>query len=828
MKFNLFLFLVLFPFVAFSQNQFFGKVIDYQTHKPLAFVNIVYTNDNRGTLSGIDGKFTIPPVRELNFLKFSYMGYQALTVPINENTEFPLVIKLKKKVFHIQEVVVKAGENPAHRIIANVLKNRDLNNPEKLSSFSYTSYNKMVFTLDYDDFIHSDTLYLNSLDSTAQVDSVLIRTEKFIESQYFFMMESVSKREFLFPDRNNEKVVASRVSGLKNASFVLLATQLQSFSFYKEILTINDKNYINPISKGSFRRYFFNIEDTVFTAQNDTVFVISYRPKKGKNFDGLKGVLNINSHGYAIQTVIAEPAEEDETLGIKIQQKYELLQNRHWFPVQLNTEMTFNNLKFASSRSDSLPDGTVKQRYNFTAPMKGIGKSYLRDIQVNPKLNKRNFSSVELTVESDSHKKDAHFWQQYRSDSLDKRELRTYEFMDSLGKEHHFDRKLQIFETVVSGYIPFYFLNIDYRRFIDFNAYEGFKLGLGLETNDKLSRYFSLGGYLNYGFKDKEFKYANWLNINLIPKYDIKLKFLYNNGVEEHAGYHFLEKIPLSSDEAYRYIMLERMDRVEQKAVSMSAHIAYLKFNLSLNQTVRWSNNNYLFNFGTASVPDWRNKFSFTEAAVGLRFAYKEKFMKTMRSKISLGTKYPIFLLNVKRGLPLFDGELAYTKIEAKVYKSFITKSLGKTTLTLTAATADVNLPAGMLYNGHGSYAPFTVNASNSFATMRMSEFLSSRFLAVYFKHDFGHLLYKGKKFRPTLALVQNFTIGDFNRHESHKNLKISTLEKGYWESGLLIANLFRLQFAGYGLGVYYRYGSYSLPKTINNFAFKLYMTIQF
>ena len=51
-------------------------------------------------------------------------------------------------------------------------------------------------------------------------------------------------------------------------------------------------------------------------------------------------------------------------------------------------------------------------------------------------------------------------------------------------------------------------------------------------------------------------------------------------------------------------------------------------------------------------------------------------------------------------------------------------------------------------------------------------------------------------------------------------------MEKGYFESGLLINNIFRVQIFRYGIGVLYRYGPYTYTKTIDNFAFKL--TMQF
>ena len=73
----------------------------------------------------------------------------------------------------------------------------------------------------------------------------LEEADQFFNKQHLFLMESVSERKFLYPGNNKEKVLASRISGLKDPLFILLATQIQSFSFYNEIIKIGKKNYIN-------------------------------------------------------------------------------------------------------------------------------------------------------------------------------------------------------------------------------------------------------------------------------------------------------------------------------------------------------------------------------------------------------------------------------------------------------------------------------------------------------------------------------------------------------------------------------------------------------
>jgi hypothetical protein len=54
-------------------------------------------------------------------------------------------------------------------------------------------------------------------------------------------------------------------------------------------------------------------------------------------------------------------------------------------------------------------------------------------------------------------------------------------------------------------------------------------------------------------------------------------------------------------------------------------------------------------------------------------------------------------------------------------------------------------------------------------------------------------------------------------------------MDKGYFESGLLINNIFNMmKLYTLGVGVYYRYGAYSLPDVGDNFAYKFTLVFPF
>jgi len=798
------------PQVSGQSGPVSGRIIDRKTGHPLAFVNITYLKSGQGTVSNIDGEFSISSSREIDFLKFTYVGYHPrffAREDIRPGEKW--TIKLDPKAYEIDEVKILPGINPAHRIIKLASGNRKLNNPEKQLSFSYTSYSKMYFTMDIDSMFQAGTDSLGN-----EVDSSRQDLEKFLEKQHLFLMEFVSERKFKPPDKNKEVVTASRVSGFRDPSFTMLASQIQSTSFYDELILIWDKKYLNPISKGSTRKYLFILEDTMYTEQMDSLFVISYRPLKGRNFDGLKGILHINSRGYAIQNVIAEAAETEGIFRIRIQQKYDHIAGQQWFPVQLNTDIIL-------SPNNAEANGE---------PVKllGIGKSYLSDIRLHPEFKNREFDHIELEVDDAAHKQDENYWSQYRVNPLTRKDSNTYHFIDSVGQEVHLDRTLKIVETFAAGYIPIGFLNLDYRSLIHWNQYEGFRFGAAAETNDKLAWWFSIGGKVAYGTRDRRMKYGGHLKFNFNYRKDAWIKFKYNNDVVETAGIPFLDKPPITSSEVFRSFLIAEKDIMEEKAFELQfPALRYIKINTYFSQATRQITSDYRYSVSTPEGEQQVDNFPITETGVLLRYAHKEKFLETPRgNRLSLGTSYPVLYANLRMGLPVMGGEYEYTKVEAKITKTFVSKSLGDTKIAMAGGWADRSLPYPLLYAGIGSYGIFTIESENSFATMRLNEFVSDRFANLHFQQDFGKLLFSSGRFQPGIVLATSVGFGQLSPNLSHVNLDQESYEKGYYESGILFNNLLRHLFIGYGLGVLYRYGPYSLTKTIDNFAFKF--TIRF
>ena len=784
-----------------------GKVMDKVTREPLAFVNILINDGKYGGTTDIDGSFKLSSSTKIHTLKFSYVGYETTFLDIRKDHEEVKVLLQRIRV-QLDEVIILPGINPAHRIMQNAIDNKDHNDPEKLESFSYTSYDKMIFTVNADSLLQVDTALLDG-DAKELVE--------FFGEKDIFIMETVSERKFLHPDRDFENVIASRVSGFKDPIFVFLISQMQSTSFYEDLIRIAGKTYVNPISNGSLGKYIFILEDTAYTDNNDTVFIISFSPKPKTNFDALRGVLSINTNGWAIQNVKAEPAQVSKGFNIRIQQLYELIDGEHWFPVQLNTDIILGNVEVNAG----------EEQYN----MIGIGKSYIEDIVLNPDLVRRQLGELGVEVDPNAYRRSEEFWEMVRNDSLTERNLRTYAFMDSIAKEYHFDRYAKTYETLISGKIPWGIIDIDINRFFRYNDYEGFFLGLGLHTNDRFSRTVKLGGYWGYGFRDKKTKYGADIGLNILRSKEFTLQASFMHDVSESGGVRFFDDKPGAfREENFRQFLIQRKNNTESYGIGLGIRaLKYFKFHIGMSVTWKEAYQDYAYGMvgdGTAHLMD---EFNFTDLMIGFRYAFREKFIRTANTRVSMGTKYPVLWFQYTHGFnDILNGEFEYNRFDVKIEETFYTKYLGETSLQFRLGYIDGNLPYANLYNGNGSWRKFTIFAPNSFATMRMNEFLSNRYLALYFEHSFEKLLIQTKWFSPVFVISTNLAFGALNNKDQHFNTSFKTMELGYYESGLRINRLLNLPYLHFGLGAYYRYGPYSLDRTIENFGFKFTLVYGF
>jgi hypothetical protein len=201
---------------------------------------------------------------------------------------------------------------------------------------------------------------------------------------------------------------------------------------------------------------------------------------------------------------------------------------------------------------------------------------------------------------------------------------------------------------------------------------------------------------------------------------------------------------------------------------------------------------------------------------------------------LSDGTKYPIIYFAYSKGLKVFSGNYNFNKLSLGIEKSFLIKNFGKTRILLEGGYLNGNVPYPFLFNGNGSYVKDNyLFVENTFQTMGIYEFVSDRYVNLFFSHNFGTLLFKRPKFQPQLLLFTNIGYGSLKHPDQHQNINFKTMEKGFYESGFLInnivrANYFNIAYIGFGGGAFIRYGPYSNSSSKDNLAYKLSLTLTF
>lgn len=811
------------PLWAAAQHVVTGRVVDATTNEPLAFVPFVIEGSRLGTTSDIDGRFTLVVPHLPVTLRASYVGYEPQVFTVTDVALFP--VRLVPSNIELQAVKVLPSENPAHRIIRAVHANRKENDGLHRRSYRYTSYGKTVFDLATDSAqsvgaghegrVMPDTTLAQAVD-TAKLDSGEAKFLRMLQQQHLLLIESATKKSFIPPSSAKETVLAMRVSGLKDPSILGLAAQTETFSIYAAQIDIGDKSYLGPIGPGSTAKYLFLLEDTLYQG-NDSVYVISYRPRRGTKFDGLKGLLYINTDGYAVQNVTAEPMVKSG-ISIRFQQQHRRFPTATggmaWFPEQLNTFIYAGMLSVNGLN------------------VMGEGRIYLKDIELDVDIPRKEVRGPELVMEQMSIRRDSALWAGLRPTPLDARELRTYESIDSLGERENLDRKLKFLSALATGRLPLGAVDLRLNQIIAFNDHEGFRLGVGLVTNDRVSRLAALGGYVAHGFGDHQWKYGGDLSLRPVYGRDLGLKLAYENDVAETGGVRFAKNQGLLDTEGFRMFFVDRMDRIERYSAKVHTRVgSSLKLWIGTERAQRVNELGYAYISRVSDQVVLRQGSFLTGAfTLDLRWAYKEKLARLPGREFSLGTKYPVVWLHAMRAEKgLWDGEWETWRVDAQVEKTFKIRLLGELSLRAMGGLADPEAPMPFLYNMRGiNNKRFPVAGSQVFETMHPNEFLADRYISFHLKHSFGKLLVNTKHFKPRPAIVSSVAFGDLSHPENHEGLSFRPLRQGFYESGLLLENLLRSGFSSFGVGVFYRYGPYALPSATDNFAVKLAMGFVF
>ncbi len=795
--------LVLFSSFLFSQQDIHLTVLDQQTKEALPFVKMIHP-DGKVVMSDIDGKIaTTIQAHESYVFRFfdyrdtTYSGAELLT----QKKGVIVLLTPDSQVF--DEVVIRPGENPAHRIMRNAMNQRKNNDPLRNNSFKYDAFSKFLMTAEAETEILRDTI----------TDTSKLRLLELLDEQYFFLSETASTRTFSPPNYDKEEVTSYKVSGVNNPLFSTLVNQFQSFSFYDNIFSINDKDYINPIAPGGLNRYLFILEDTLFHETNDTTFTISFRPKKGKNFEGMKGYLYIHTNGWAIERVIAEPYEASPNFNIRIVQEYKFTNNTKWFPHKLSTEI-------------ELPGVFINNHH-------AIGKAnlYINNVVFDIDTGKSRFNPIKMEVKEDALN-DTTGLRKARGTASTEKELRTYQVVDSIGKEQNFDKLIEAISIASTGKIPIKKISLPVQRIIDFNQQEGYRVGIGIETNRRFSKHIGLGGYFAYGFRDESWKWGGNLDFTLHQARRIKLQFLYQDDVFERGGIDYNnDEFDLTTGALYRNFFINQMDRQRKAAIGIGG---YVTPNFKLNLFGNYRRVEFFDEYAYVPLFEGTNPtfdaFDIAETGAIITWNIREKIMLLGEERVSMGrSKFPKLTFKGVRGMSsIFESAYDYYRLNLTLEQNFTIRGFGRLSLLSSSGMTIGNVPLTLQQMPFGTGKNWNLTVPNTFETMAPAEFFSERQTALFSRLTFLPLKNNTSWTEPLISLHNAAGFGQMDNRSAHFNSDFKVHDQGYFETGVIIDNLLKFGFNGFGIGVFHRYGPYAFEDMSDNFVYKLSLKFNF
>ena len=770
-----------------------GTVVDTFTNERLAFVNIIINETGTlGTTTDIDGKFSISSKEKINALTFSFVGYEKKHVAIDNESE--ILIELKPQNIQLSEIVIDGNNNPANRIIDSVYKYRDANNPRNLDSYYYKMYDNMVFTV--------DTSWIKANNKIGEQ----------LKNNDLLAMETVSEQYFLKPNKNKKNILANKVSGFENPVFIYLLESIQSIGFYDDLINIDNKKCVNPISKNSKNKYIFVLESALKNEDNDSIFVISFQPYRSTNFEGLKGTITVNSDNWAIQNIKASPSKLSAMYNIEIQQLYEKVDDEFWFPKQLNTTIaTYDREKAKNTKIASANDSTAQLAISANGganlPLLGIGKSYITDIEINKDIDKKIFDNADFHINDNAANADETI-RYYRYEKLsDERMEATYKFVDSILDDANInlDKITSTLSSMIEDDIPIGCINLKISDFANYNIGNGYMIGLGIGTNNRLSKVFSIEGFGDYWFKAKEFNYGGNVTFNIMRSLKMKIQLGAYHKFERLGNYGFRENKNMLNSDNFKHFYT--------KSTSLNNSI-YVDYSTYLNKYIKG-----FIKFGVYDKSMGQQSYRLSTIDLKLRIAFGEKFVISKDGLQVKGDANPVIWLSYQKNLKnVFGSPYDFDKYEflfrGKKYSQF----LGETSLSVQFGYITGLAPVTDLFNLYGTGEnKFDIYCPESFSTMHPDEFFCDKFAALYFSHNFKNILIDFKKFHPEIIVLTNIAWFDGTQQLSN-----SATQQLYYESGIMIDNLINIGIVKLGLGAFYRYGPYSHENTWDNFVFKV------
>ncbi|MBK1895682.1 hypothetical protein [Chryseobacterium paridis] len=710
----------------------------------------------------------------------------------------------QSKVTSIEAVVIADKSDPrALEILKKVNQLFKQNSPKTLNSYAFKSYEKVSLDIDEDSITQFNQFFndTNFFKKKRQKDSLNnISARKIFSKSKLFLWERA--QEFLYSKKYGEKVniLDNRISGLKQPIYEMIALQQSNRDHIP--------NQVKQENRGLYR-YF--LTDTI-ELDGRKNFVIRFREVNYKKSDKKRkynGAIYIDTETYGIKKI--ENFSKNKNDGI-ITSTW-VFYNNKWFLAHEKVKLRMSKMAMKDEGKEHDEDSLKKTKNSF-GTYAFLTSRYF-DFQSPIEENPKDFKGYTFSVKN----ADGRSLDQYRTDPLTDRERNTYTTIDSLGKIYNIDNKAKLLTGLINGQIRLGIVDFAVDEIVNYNLYEGFRLGLKAKLNETFNPYFSPDYYFAYGFKDDKWKYGIGLDMKTTLEKNSFFRIEYYNDVT--ASGEFYRRLWNFKMRMMNYGNNLNNDRYYHFRGASLSYLNDITNGLTLVFAARRNFEQAMFDY------QFRNSgpaFENFNTLFTLKFSPNSTNIMTPQGKSIIDQKYPELYLNYEQSYKLLGGDFNYTRFDALFVHNFKTV-LGTTGVRLYGGLVLGEAPIWKNFTMNGLASPgrdinFNLTSYLGFATLEGGKYYNDKFIAYYLTHKLPLYLKSIGQNVSSFDFILRGTIGDM-KHPEYHDFKFKKLDHLYQEVGVEWNNFLSSYF---NLGVFYRVGYYTTSNFKQNFAiqFKL------
>lgn len=715
------------------------------------------------------------------------------------------LINTSAKTQSIETVILEDRSDPqALEILRRTDQLFKSNSPQSLDSYAYKSYEKVSLDIDQDSISAYNEIFndnFNLFKKQKTKDSINdVSARKIFSKSKLFLWERA--QEYLYSKKFGEKVniLDNRISGLKQPIYEMIALQGN-----------RDKipDQIKPENRGLYRFY---LTDTI-EVDGRKNFVIRFREvsyKKSAKRRKFSGYLYIDTDTYGIKKI--ESISKDKNDG-NISSTWTFF-NHKWFLSEESVKLRMSRMMMTNTESPENSEHHPKNHKKSFGTYAYLSSKYF-DYESPIEENPEDFKGYTFTVKN----ADGKTLQKYRTQPLSDREKNTYFVIDSLGKKYNVDRKARILTGLINGQVRVGSFDFDIGEIINYNLYEGFRLGLKGKLNENFNPYFSPDYYFAYGLGDDKLKYGIGLDIKTRLNKNSFFRIEYYDDVNSSGEFYrrlwtFRMRMMnygnnINNDKYYRY---------EGASISYLNDITNgLTMAFAARRNTEEAKFDYNFRNGGATFENFNT-------LVTLKYSPNSTNIMTPQGKSLIEQKYPELYFNFEQSFKTLGGDFNYIRFDALFVQNFKTR-LGTTGVRLYGGLVLGEAPIWKHFTMNGLASPsrdinFNLTSYLGFATLEGGKFYNDRFFAYYLTHQLPWYFKSIGQNVSSFDFVLRGTIGDM-KHPEYHNFRFRKLDHLYQEVGVEWNNFLSSYF---NLGIFYRVGYYTTYSFKQNFAlqFKL------